>query len=152
ILDPNRAVEARYLNYVATTKNGLTYTGVLLNETGNSITLVGTDGKPQTIARSDLDELLGTDKSAMPEGLEKDLQPQDLADLLAPLRTGLPGPERRSFPGNKPEVVTAAADGSLELPASKAEIYGSNVILEEKYGNLGFWRSENDHAVWWVDV
>jgi putative membrane-bound dehydrogenase-like protein len=152
ILDPNRAVEARYLNYVATTKNGLTFTGVLLSETGNSVTLVGTDGKPQTIARGDLEDLVVTDKSAMPEGLEKDLKPQEIADLLAHLRAGMPGPERRSFPGNKPEVVTAAADGALLLPATKAEIYGSNVILEEKYHNLGFWRSQDDHAVWWIDV
>src|SRR5262249_55880415 len=43
ILDPNRAVEARYLNYVAETKNGLTYSGVLASETGTSITLVGAD-------------------------------------------------------------------------------------------------------------
>src|SRR5207253_10331868 len=45
ILDPNRAVEARYINYVAVTKNGLTMTGVLASETGNSVTLIGPDGK-----------------------------------------------------------------------------------------------------------
>src|SRR5260370_26336860 len=37
VLDPNRAVEARYLNYTATTKAGLTHTGVLASETGNRV-------------------------------------------------------------------------------------------------------------------
>jgi putative heme-binding domain-containing protein len=98
VLDPNRNVEARYINYVATTTNGLTYSGVLTNETGNSVTLVGQDGKAQVILRADLDELVSTGKSAMPEGLEKDLRPQDLADIFDYLRAAPPtlkeGPAR----------------------------------------------------------
>src|SRR5207249_3709551 len=74
ILDPNRSVEARYINYLAVTKNGLTVTGVLASETGNSITLAGPDGKQQVILRTELDELVRSNKSAMPDGLEKDLQ------------------------------------------------------------------------------
>ncbi|HLJ92515.1 MAG TPA: PVC-type heme-binding CxxCH protein [Gemmataceae bacterium] len=87
VLDPNRSVEARYINYVAVTKNGLTLTGVLASETGNSITLLGPDGKQQVILRTDLEELVSSNKSAMPEGLEKDLRPQDLADLFAFIRS-----------------------------------------------------------------
>jgi putative membrane-bound dehydrogenase-like protein len=88
VLDPNRSVEARYINYMAVTKNGQTFTGVLANETGNSITLVGPEGKQQVLLRSDLDELTSFNKSVMPEGLEKDLKPQDLADLIAFIRMG----------------------------------------------------------------
>src|SRR5205807_8363008 len=92
VLDPNRSVEARYINYVAVTKNGLTLTGVLASETGNSVTLLGPDGKQQVILRTDLEELVSSNKSAMPEGLEKDLRPQDLADLIAFIRSagGMP--------------------------------------------------------------
>jgi putative membrane-bound dehydrogenase-like protein len=86
ILDPNRAVEARYVNYFAETKNGLTLSGVLTSETGNSITLVGPDGKEHVILRANLASLTSTGKSAMPEGIEKELKPQDLADLIALLR------------------------------------------------------------------
>src|SRR5262249_11956213 len=78
ILDPNRAVEARYINYVAAAKNCVIRTGFLTSETGTSITLVGPDGKPQTILRADLEELASSGKSAMPEGLEKDIEPQDM--------------------------------------------------------------------------
>src|SRR5262249_21969585 len=87
VLDPNRSVEARYINYMAITKNGLNVTGVLASETGNSITLLGPDGKQQIILRTDLEELVSSKKSVMPEGLEKDLQPQELADLFAFIRS-----------------------------------------------------------------
>ena len=43
----------------------------------------GADGKKQVILRTDLDELFSSEKSAMPEGLERDITPAQLADLLA---------------------------------------------------------------------
>ena len=86
MLDPNRAVEAKFLDYVAVTTAGLTHTGMLVNETGNSVTLLGQEGKQQTILRGDLEVLQATGKSLMPEGLEKDLGPQDLANVIAFLR------------------------------------------------------------------
>ena len=113
ILDPNRAVEARYVGYTAITKGGRTYSGVLAAETGNSITLVGADGKKIDILRSDLDELSSTGKSAMPEGLEKEIKPQEMADLIAHVRSQGPQPKRKVFAGNKPELVRPAGDGSL---------------------------------------
>jgi putative heme-binding domain-containing protein len=152
VLDPNRAVEARYINYVAMTKNGLTFTGVLASETGNSITLLGQDGKQQVILRGDLEELASSNKSLMPEGLEKDLRPQDVADLIAHLRAGLPAPKRRIVEGNRPELIKPEADGSLRLLPSKCELFGSTVILEKQYGNLGYWSSEDDDVVWTILV
>jgi putative membrane-bound dehydrogenase-like protein len=152
ILDPNRAVEARYMNYMAVTNNGLTLTGVLTSETGNSITLVELEGKEHVILRSDLEELISTNKSMMPEGLEKDLSDQDLADVIAFVGSGTPAPRRRVVEGNEPRIIRAAKDGSLELKASECEIYGSNLIFEKQYGNLGFWRSEDDRAAWSIEV
>jgi putative membrane-bound dehydrogenase-like protein len=152
MLDPNRAVEARYVNYTAITKNGRSFTGLLLSETGNSLTLVGTDGKKQVLLRGELDELSSTGKSLMPEGLEKDLKPQDVADLIAFVRSASPALRPKSFAGNHPEVVTPAGDGALNLLASNCEIYGSTLVLEKQYGNLGYWSSEDDQAVWALDV
>ncbi|HEV8292957.1 MAG TPA: PVC-type heme-binding CxxCH protein, partial [Tepidisphaeraceae bacterium] len=48
IIDPNRAVEARYTNFVAETKGGDVATGIITSETGTSITLISADAKPQT--------------------------------------------------------------------------------------------------------
>jgi putative membrane-bound dehydrogenase-like protein len=152
ILDPNRAVEARYINYVAQTKAGQTFTGILSTETGNSITLLGPDAKQQVILRTDLEELVSSNKSLMPEGLEKDLKPQDLADLIAHIRSGLPAPKRKIFRGNNPELVKQLGDGTLRLTPSNCEIYGDKIVFERLYGNLGYWMSEDDHAVWSVEV
>jgi putative membrane-bound dehydrogenase-like protein len=152
ILDPNRAVEARYVNYTAATKNGQTFTGLLASETGNSITLIGQDGKKQVLLRSELEELASTGKSLMPEGIEKDLKPQDVADLIAFVRSASPALRPKSFAGNRPEVVTPAGDGAFNLLASNCEIYGSTLVLEKQYGNLGYWSSEDDQAAWALDV
>ena len=56
--------------------------------------------------RKDLEELTSTGKSLMPEGLEKEVQPQDLADLIAFIRADVVPAQRKSFEGNKPELVT----------------------------------------------
>ncbi len=83
ILDPSRSVDARYMNYVAFTADGRTYSGMIAGETGNSVTLIGQDGKEQVLLRGELEELTSTGKSMMPDGLEKDLSVEDLADLIA---------------------------------------------------------------------
>jgi putative heme-binding domain-containing protein len=85
ILDPNRAVEARYVSYTATTQEGLSYTGIITLESDTSITLALPDGKQQALLRSEIEELTSNGKSLMPEGLESELSQQDVADLLAML-------------------------------------------------------------------
>ena len=82
ILDPNRAVEARYVNYVAVKKDGSELNGVLVAETANSITLRSPNGE-ETILRSNLAQLTSSGLSLMPEGFEKIFSAQDLADLIA---------------------------------------------------------------------
>jgi putative membrane-bound dehydrogenase-like protein len=86
ILNPNKNVDSRYVGYLAVTRAGQTFTGVLAAETATSITLRGQDGKQEVILRADLDELVSTGRSLMPEGLERDLSRQDLADVIAFIR------------------------------------------------------------------
>lgn len=86
ILDPNLAVEGRFVNYIATTRDGLTVMGLIKFESGNTITLVGLNGHDQVIARGDLQSLVSTGRSMMPEGFENALKPQDMADVLGYLR------------------------------------------------------------------
>lgn len=152
ILDPNRAVEPRYINYLATTKSGVTHSGILQSETSSSITLGLADGKFISILRAELDDLTSTGKSAMPEGLEKEIPPQDMADLIAFVRGQLPLPKAKSIPGNQPILIKADKQGVLNLLPSNGAIFGKTLILEEKYKNLGFWSSDDDHVVWAVEV
>jgi putative membrane-bound dehydrogenase-like protein len=152
ILDPNRVVEARYVNYVATTKAGLILSGVLFGETTTSITLVAADGKKHELLRRDLEELASTGKSPMPEGLEKEIPPRDMADLLAYLRAGIPTTKPKEFAGNRPELVRPDAKGVLRLLPKNGAIYGKTLVLEAKHGNLGYWSSEDDHVDWTLEV
>jgi len=75
-----------------------------------------------------------------------------MADLLTFLRSALPVAKPKAFAGNKPETIKAADDGSLTLPATAAEIYGTSLVFEPQYRNLGWWQSADDRAVWTVAV
>jgi putative heme-binding domain-containing protein len=83
VIDPNRAVEAKFTNYVIETKSGETLSGIVAAETGNSVTLVSADGKSHVVLRTDVQSLRSTGTSLMPEGLEKQIDHQAMADLLA---------------------------------------------------------------------
>jgi putative membrane-bound dehydrogenase-like protein len=152
ILDPNRAIEARYLSYTAMLKDGTQRVGFLAAETATGITLVGPDGKQQSILRTEIDELRGSGKSVMPEGIEKDISVAQMADLLAFLRASLPAAKRKEFPGNSPEVVRSGTDGVLVLPATACSIFGKTLVFEAGHKNLGFWGSTDDAASWAVAV
>jgi putative membrane-bound dehydrogenase-like protein len=86
VLDPNRAVEEKYRNYNIELKNGEEHAGILLNESGNSVTLMGITGAEQTFPRRDIARLQSSGRSMMPEGFEQFLRPQDFADLIAFVR------------------------------------------------------------------
>jgi putative membrane-bound dehydrogenase-like protein len=83
VLDPNRNVEPKYVTYVAVTTGGRTYHGILTDDTSNGLVLIGAKGERVELLRSQIEELGSTSKSLMPEGLEKDLSPQTLADVIA---------------------------------------------------------------------
>ncbi len=83
VLDPNREVQPQYLTYVLTTKSGRVLTGMITAETANGVTIRRADQTSETVARPDVEELHSTGLSFMPEGLEKRLTYQEMADLLA---------------------------------------------------------------------
>lgn len=83
ILDPSREVDTRYLNYRVATTAGKTITGILAVETPTSITLKRGDNAEDTVLRSQVEEMKATTKSLMPEEFEKQITPQQLADLFA---------------------------------------------------------------------
>jgi putative membrane-bound dehydrogenase-like protein len=150
ILDPSRAVEARYLAYEARTKAGEEFSGMLASESANSVTLVSVSGVQETLLRAELESLTATRVSIMPEGFEAFLKPKDVADLIAFLDSVAVPP--RFFPGNHPELSAARPDGALWLNASNAAIYGNGLAFEAHYHNLGYWNSPLSRATWAVQV
>ncbi|QDU21122.1 PVC-type heme-binding CxxCH protein [Urbifossiella limnaea] len=86
VFDPNREVDPRFVNYQAVTADGRTLGGVIAAETPTSVTLRRADGAEDTVLRANLESLRSTRLSLMPEGLERVLTRQDVADLFAYLR------------------------------------------------------------------
>ncbi|WP_417387673.1 PVC-type heme-binding CxxCH protein [Gimesia sp.] len=87
ILDPNREVKPQYVTYLLVTTQGRTITGLIKEENANSITIARADGTSDTVLRIDIDELISSRLSFMPEGLEKQINKQEMADLLAYLNS-----------------------------------------------------------------
>ena len=86
VFDPNREVDPRYVNYVASTSDGRSLTGVIVAETAAAVTLRRADGAEDTIRRADIESIRSSGLSLMPEGVEKNATPQDVADLFAYLK------------------------------------------------------------------
>ncbi|MDZ4779068.1 MAG: PVC-type heme-binding CxxCH protein [Planctomycetia bacterium] len=83
VLDPNREVNPLFVSYVVNTTDGRAVTGIMAAETATSITLRRGEGAEDTILRAEIDDIAGTGMSLMPEGLEQQLEPLALADVIA---------------------------------------------------------------------
>ena len=82
ILDPSRSVEGNYRVYTVVTSEGKVHNGLLASESRTAIELYDAEGKKHVILREDIDRLVGSRKSLMPEGFEKLIKPKELTDLL----------------------------------------------------------------------
>lgn len=82
ILDPNLKVEPRFTDYLVLTSDGRTFNGLMVSETPAAIVLRQPEGKQQEIPRADIERLRASGKSLMPEGVEKEITVQQMADLL----------------------------------------------------------------------
>ncbi len=92
ILDPSRMVTTGYNTYSVRTSTGKVYTGVMAAETATSVTLRGENGKEIAVLRNEIDQMKASPQSLMPDGLEKDVSPAAMGDLLAYLRGALGPP------------------------------------------------------------
>ena len=136
IVDPSRAVEEKYVQYQAETREGLFLTGVLTEETANAVTLLGAEGEPQTILRENLESFRSSQLSLMPDGLEEGVDHQAMADLLAFLVSS-----------DVSSMVTAEQDGSFHLTATHAAPSGPSVVFQADTDALS-WISREDQLLW----
>jgi putative membrane-bound dehydrogenase-like protein len=83
VIQPNRAIDSNYIGYQVLLADGTIATGLLAAETSTSITLKQPGGKVLTVARDEIEQLKATGVSLMPDGLEKNIPQQDMADLLS---------------------------------------------------------------------
>lgn len=146
ILDPNRAVEDKYVNYVISTKENTQHLGLISEESAGGITLRAGDGSEQKLLRADIASMESMGVSLMPDGLEATLSKQQMSDLIAYL--GDLGSSSK-----KPEPPLSArvgpnGKGVIELRASKCRFSGEKLEFMPEYDALGWWSTESDRAEW----
>ncbi len=82
IIDPSRSVEGNFRMYKVLTVDGVVVNGMLAGESKTSITIVDAQAKEIDVQREDIEQLVASRKSVMPEGFEKQLSEQELTNLL----------------------------------------------------------------------
>ncbi len=83
VFDPSLVIGASYQARTVRTIDGLVITGLLVEDNEQRVILKVQGGKLETIARDDVEAIKVSELSLMPEGVEKQLQPQEIADLFA---------------------------------------------------------------------
>jgi putative membrane-bound dehydrogenase-like protein len=88
IIDPNAAVDTKYINHRLETKAGIVHMGIVASETDQQITLMKMGGEQVVVDKDEVQSFRSTGTSLMMEGLENSMTTQEMADLLAFLQNG----------------------------------------------------------------
>ncbi len=101
VFDPSLVIGAGYQPMIVVTTKGLVVTGLIVENGPQRIVLKTQGGKLETIPRDKIEESKISELSMMPEGIEKQLSPQELADLFAFITLDKPpeNPEAKRLPG-----------------------------------------------------
>ena len=86
ILAPDLSISSGYDLWSVELNNGESFQGIISSETATSITLTNAGRETRTINRTDIKNLKALNMSSMTTGLEKQINHQQMADLLAFLR------------------------------------------------------------------
>ena len=87
ILIPSYEIVPGYTSYDVETRNGRVLTGLIASETETSLSLKRSLGATDTILRSNITKISSAGLSLMPDELEKTMTRQELADLIAFLKS-----------------------------------------------------------------
>jgi putative heme-binding domain-containing protein len=82
VLDPNASIAAGFEEYLIETAAGRTITGILAEDSSTSVTLRRKEGHQDTALRSSIARMRTSTVSAMHEGLEREINSQQMSDLL----------------------------------------------------------------------
>ncbi len=119
VFDPSLVIGKDYQAVTVLTIEGRVLSGLLVEDSPARVVLKLQGGKLETIARDDVDAMKTSDTSLMPEGIEKQLSPEEILDLFAYLTLTKP-----------PE------DPSAELISGAGTIDPSMIMLPSNAYNL----------------
>lgn len=88
VLDPNREVDPKYLGYSVLLEDSRVLSGIIREESAGQIVLAEAGGKTHTIPRDEIEQLKSSGLSLMPNGLEEQITPVQMSQLIAYLKRG----------------------------------------------------------------
>ncbi len=115
MLDPSKEIKEGYQTHVATTKNGLTVTGLKVAQNDKELVVRDSTGKEIRIPASDIDEVAISKKSLMPDDVVRHLSFSEFIDLVAFLR------DRKSQEDLRGMILTGHAIGPFDFDLTKAD-------------------------------
>lgn len=107
VFDPSLVIGASYQARSVITADGRILTGLLAEDNEQRIVLKIQGGKQEIVPREDVEEIAISKLSLMPEGLEKQLTPEQIADLFAFLSLDQPpeNPDAVPIAGTPPQLI-----------------------------------------------
>jgi putative membrane-bound dehydrogenase-like protein len=141
ILEPSAKISAGFGSYIVVDVNGRTFSGVLASESATSVTLrflpaTSTDGNnakmtEHILLRKDIDVIQASQQSLMPDNLDKQLSPQDVADVLAYVRSSLGPPPAMQITlfDEDSEFISALTQGAGQATQEQVDTFSGSSAL-----------------------
>jgi putative heme-binding domain-containing protein len=82
LINPSKAVADQFITWVVATKKGQTISGLLVEETPDSVTLRDANGKDSKIPKSEIEERTKSPQSLMPANAVSFMTEEELIDLV----------------------------------------------------------------------
>ena len=83
IIDPSAYIRPEFVNYDATARDGLNLSGLMVESTPSTVTLLDRNNQRHVLARGQIESLRESPVSLMPEGLLEAMNPQQIMDLFS---------------------------------------------------------------------
>ena len=94
LVDPSDQVRKEYLSYQAQLADGRVLTGLVIEQSAESITLVDAKNERTVVPRGEIESIEPAEKSLMPDGVVEKLTPAQLRDLFSFLEGAAPAAEQ----------------------------------------------------------
>jgi len=127
VFDPSLVIGKDYQAVTLLTVDGRVLSGLLVEDSPTRVVLKMQGAKLETIARDDVDAMKRSDTSLMPEGIEKQLKPQEIADLFAYLTLTKPPAD--------PAAEQIAGSGTIDLSAIRLPQSATNMLAKANFSS-----------------
>ncbi len=94
IVDPSATIRKEYLSFLVHSTDGRVLTGLLVEQSPSSVTLLSAKNERTAIARDTIESIDESPTSLMPDNLLAPLRPQELRDLFSYLQSDAPSGAR----------------------------------------------------------